>query len=673
MDKTRKQTKGTKASSRKTGNTKRVQPGKTAKAAKGKTTKTTPSETNTAASEGNKDEKMTRSDLLSKDIENQSNIFTLPRNKGELPADDEENNSMADPIEEENLRALLLDLRKDITALKAEQEDAENEAAPDDEAHLYDLLASLKEDIKVLKVEQKETADTSDEAQMFAMLNELKQDIRELKAESEPVHAPEGEEYMFGLLAELKNDIKTLKDEHEAPAIPEGEEHMFALLADLKNDINTLKAEHASPAIPEGEEHLFGLLEDLKSDITVLKAEQNRHNIAEGEEHLYELLADLKGDIKVLKAETAATTHSEEDHLYGMLAELKQDINVLKHEHDVVPVPAVSPTVVAPPRTGGLGYMFAGALVVLLVLGAGAGGYYFSRLQQDTKMKTASSVVETQMAAPQPAPAPAASTAPVSTAPVTGVPVEKEVKTAAPARESAASQAGAAATPDMRVVSGKPGQDIDLKINLTGADIKPETAIVLVGIPENLTLSAGKRTEEGEWVMTVWDTLRLTLTAPADYAGDFEVTVSLMDAQGDLTQREKFKVVIAAPEAPARASEGAIAAAKSPAPVAPAAPVLTTPEQKELIERANRLMDQGDIVSARNVLDYAVSSGSAEAAFKLAQTYDPFYLGRIKSVLGVRPDLVKAKVLYYFAARKGHEEASKRLAVLRKEAGGSKP
>jgi hypothetical protein len=668
MDKTRKQTRDAKSSPRKTGSVKKSRPANEAEPAKGKTTrKSTSSKVKSAARKGNKDEKMTPSKLLSKDIENQSNIFTLPQNKGEFPAGDTDTEAAVDPIEEENLRALLLDLRKDITALKAEQDEAES-APEDGEAHLYDLLASLKEDIKVLKVEQKETAAPSEEAQMFAMLNELKNDIQELKAESEPVRAPEGEEYMFGLLAELKNDIKSLKEEHETPAVPEGEEHMFALLADLKNDINALKVESSSPAIPEGEEHLFGLLADLKSDITVLKAEQERHAVPEGEEHLYELLADLKGDIKVLKAETAASTHSEEEHLYGMLAELKQDINVLKHEHDVVPVPVTQPAVIAP-RTSGWGYMFAGALIVLLVIGAGAGGYYFSTLQQGVKNKISSPATETQMTAATPAIAPVAAPvrAPEAVAPVNVA--ETAPRTAEPAPPKPAAEA----QPGMRVVSGKPGTEIDLKINMTGADIKPETAIVLVGIPDNFTLSAGKRTEEGEWVMTVWDTLRLTLISPGDYAGEFEVTVSLMDAQGDLTEREKFKVVIAAPEAPARASEGAIAAAKAPAPVVQAAPILTTPEQKELIDRANRLMDQGDIVSARNVLDYAVSSGSAEAAFKLAQTYDPFYLGRIKSVLGVRPDLVKAKVLYYFAARKGHEEASKRLAALRKEAGGDKP
>jgi len=661
MDKTRKQTGGGKSSRQETGDAKAKQPDETVeqvRSVKGKLTNKIPDEkagAGAGAGAGEEDENMTRSKLLQKDIEEQNNIFTLPQNNEDNPKAAEP--GVDGPIEEENLRALLLDLRKDITALKAEQDEIET-SPQDEEAHLYDLLASLKSDINVLKVEQKTIADPSEEEQMFAMLNDLKQDIRDLKAESEQAHAPEGEEYMFGLLAELKSDIKTLKD--ETRHIPEGEEHMFALLSELKSDISTLKAEHTPTAIPEGEEHLFGLLADLKSDITVLKAEQDRHVVAEGEEHLYELLADLKGDIKVLKAETASSHEGEERHLYGMLAELKQDISVLKTEHDVVPVP-VAASAVAPQRSSGWGYMFLGAFIVLLVIGAGAGGYYFSVYQLGARIKIAGPAVETQMTAPVPAEG-AEIAAPV-----------KVGETSTPAAEETAPKIVAAAAPEKRIVSGEPGTDIELKINMTGADIKPETAIVLVGIPENFKLSAGRRTDEGEWVMTVWDTLRLTLTSPPEYKGDFDVAVSLMDASGDLTTREKFTVAIAGAEAPAKASEGAVAAAKAPAPAPAATPVLTSPEQKELIERANQLMDQGDIVSARNVLDYAVSSGSAAAAFKLAQTYDPFYLGKIKSVLGVKPDLVKAKVLYYFAARKGHEDASKRLSTLRKDSGTSKP
>ena len=61
-----------------------------------------------------------------------------------------------------------------------------------------------------------------------------------------------------------------------------------------------------------------------------------------------------------------------------------------------------------------------------------------------------------------------------------------------------------------------------------------------------------------------------------------------------------------------------------------------------------------------------MSQRSAEAAYRLAQTFDPIYLALMSSVVSVEPNLTRAMVLYYSAARQGHQQASKRLAELRR-------
>lgn len=94
-------------------------------------------------------------------------------------------------------------------------------------------------------------------------------------------------------------------------------------------------------------------------------------------------------------------------------------------------------------------------------------------------------------------------------------------------------------------------------------------------------------------------------------------------------------------------------------------PKLETAEVQALLTDAQNLIDLGDLVSARQMLEYAMSQDSPEAAFRLAQTFDPLYLSKIASVLSVAPDLTRAKVLYYAAARQGHQAAQKRLAELR--------
>ena len=47
------------------------------------------------------------------------------------------------------------------------------------------------------------------------------------------------------------------------------------------------------------------------------------------------------------------------------------------------------------------------------------------------------------------------------------------------------------------------------------------------------------------------------------------------------------------------------------------------PEATRLIARASALLGQGDIGAARIVLERAAETGSAQASFMLAETYDP--------------------------------------------------
>jgi hypothetical protein len=59
------------------------------------------------------------------------------------------------------------------------------------------------------------------------------------------------------------------------------------------------------------------------------------------------------------------------------------------------------------------------------------------------------------------------------------------------------------------------------------------------------------------------------------------------------------------------------------AAVQPTAGVQGGPEAKRLVARASALLSQGDIGAARAMLERAVETGSAQASFMLAETYDP--------------------------------------------------
>ena len=75
--------------------------------------------------------------------------------------------------------------------------------------------------------------------------------------------------------------------------------------------------------------------------------------------------------------------------------------------------------------------------------------------------------------------------------------------------------------------------------------------------------------------------------------------------------------------------------------------------------RASALLAQGSIGAARIVLERAAETGSAEANFMLAETYDPIVLSKW-GTYGTRGEPTKARELYTKAEVGGIREAKDR-------------
>ena len=73
-----------------------------------------------------------------------------------------------------------------------------------------------------------------------------------------------------------------------------------------------------------------------------------------------------------------------------------------------------------------------------------------------------------------------------------------------------------------------------------------------------------------------------------------------------------------------------------------------------------RYRAEGNIVVARQYFLRAAHMGLASAAFKLAETYDPYELERLNAQ-GLNADLAEAKGWYARAAELGAEDAKARL------------
>jgi TPR repeat protein len=89
-----------------------------------------------------------------------------------------------------------------------------------------------------------------------------------------------------------------------------------------------------------------------------------------------------------------------------------------------------------------------------------------------------------------------------------------------------------------------------------------------------------------------------------------------------------------------------------------------SPEATRLLARASALIGQGNIGAARIVLERAVETGSAQASFMLAETYDPLVLSTWKTY-GTQGDVTKARELYAKALAGGIQEAKDRSVALR--------
>jgi hypothetical protein len=110
------------------------------------------------------------------------------------------------------------------------------------------------------------------------------------------------------------------------------------------------------------------------------------------------------------------------------------------------------------------------------------------------------------------------------------------------------------------------------------------------------------------------------------------------------------------------------AAAPQPAFVPPPRPalVLADDEIATLVKRGQDLLQNGDLASARLLLRRAAEAGNANAALALAASFDPLVIARL-GVIGIQPDIARARQWYAKAAELGSTDASQQLAKLERE------
>ena len=124
---------------------------------------------------------------------------------------------------------------------------------------------------------------------------------------------------------------------------------------------------------------------------------------------------------------------------------------------------------------------------------------------------------------------------------------------------------------------------------------------------------------------------------------------------------ELSKLTLQAPgqSAPAPAQPQA-----APPPSAqPPQATISADDVSKMLMRASSLVREGQVASARSLLELASRSNDPSVAFALAETYDPKTLARWRAI-GISGDIERARTLYKQALDGGVTEARDRLSEL---------
>lgn len=216
-------------------------------------------------------------------------------------------------------------------------------------------------------------------------------------------------------------------------------------------------------------------------------------------------------------------------------------------------------------------------------------------------------------------------------------------------------------------VSGISGEPVKLAISLSEAVLKtvknPGGPVFMMfhGLPPELALSAGFRVNE-VWAVSLKDVSQLTLSAPPDYSGTFNLTAILHRGKQATSLTYAFKVTLMTASEATSATRQAKAAPPNVVYGSPETEKAALPltQEAELLDRAEKLFKNGDFVSARLIYGALAERGSQKAALRMAQTYDPAVLKSF-FIVGITPNLDKARHWYTRAMELGAVEARDRL------------
>jgi cell division septation protein DedD len=236
-----------------------------------------------------------------------------------------------------------------------------------------------------------------------------------------------------------------------------------------------------------------------------------------------------------------------------------------------------------------------------------------------------------------------------------------------------------------RIVA-KAASELALVIELGPAHaVPPRSFVSLRGLPTQASLTQGHLVSPGLWAVPLSALPTLRAWIPADTSGQIEIAIRLIGLDGRLLAQATTALIIepnpayppgsAKPAAPAPAvvarqpppsgggQGGGIQTAPGPKPGPAQLSSAERTRAEHLLTRGVDYLAASNVAAARDFFERAAEIGLAEAALRLAATYDPVELARLKAH-GVVADLALARKWYERARDLGAPEAASQLARL---------
>jgi hypothetical protein len=216
----------------------------------------------------------------------------------------------------------------------------------------------------------------------------------------------------------------------------------------------------------------------------------------------------------------------------------------------------------------------------------------------------------------------------------------------------------------------QPSAQVALPVRVTPLSAVPPGCFVrLRGLPSMAALSDGHSIAPGAWAIPMGALAGLEIRLPEGATGQWEISITLVSADGSVLAEAKANLVISPRPAPTTSPPAAMALTTG-TPQAPAetrsAPQLS-PDAREralrLIKKGDEQLADGGIAQARLLYERAAEAGLALGAMSMAATYDPVELQRL-GARGLKPDRGEAQRWYERARQLGAPEAEQRLRRL---------